>query len=231
MFLVPQHQIDLVRNNTARPSLRESVQNDLDEKMRAILADTQDNAYNKARRYSSVLQRFLALARQEEREASTPLPARTTPDAVQENSDRRSSDSIITEILKNIPKNSKTKARYILEKMSESPHIASWNKEGEVILNNHRIAGTHLFDLIKNITSTQIVSDKRKPKAWDEYLEALSQLNVPLSLITNLSARNAVENFKAGQQDSPVEASFYDKVRKPRGRRRKVWDEKEWVNY
>ena len=230
MVLVPQHQIELARNNNVgRQTLRESVQSDLDEKMRAILADTQDSDYGKAKRYSAVLQRFLALTRQEERDASTTVPLTTAPDPVREDPAQASSDSIVTEILKNIAKNSRTKARYILEKMAETPGIASWNKEGEVILNNRRMPGTHLFDLIKNVTSTQILTEKRKPKGWSEYLEALSKLNIPLSLITNTAARTVVEDFKSVQHG--IEPPSRSKAGKRRTRKSKVWDEKEWIAF
>ena len=244
MVLIPQHQMELLKSSDApRRTLREAVQNDLDEKMRAILSDSHADVYNKAQRYSSVLQRFLALVRQEERENAMPsippppatvasLEAPPMGSAAPSGENQRITDSIYAEIMQNIPKNSRTKARYILEKMAASPHIASWNAEGELILDKRRIPGTHLYDLIKNVTSAQIVSDSRRPSGWKEYLHALSKLNIPISLISNPSARSLLENLKTGHYAVASKAKTYGKPRKTRARKTpKIWDETQWLTF
>ena len=233
MFLVPQHQIELMRSNpTPRQTLRETVQNDLDEKMRTILADNNDNVYNKAKRYSAVLQRFLALVRQETADNVATNPPSEADVLSSPTIKEKPEDNVQTEILNNIAKNSRTKAQYILEKMSGARHIASWNNQGEFVFNNRTIPGTHLYDLIKNVTYVQNIPDKRRPKGWTEYLQALAEINIPLSLISNPEVRDLVEGYKAGRTDTVNQHTLQEKTRKTRAHKpRKVWNQTDWVTF
>ena len=50
------------------PSIRETVEDDLDQKMRSVLDDLGLNSHEKIKRYKALLQRYLTLIKQGQRE-------------------------------------------------------------------------------------------------------------------------------------------------------------------
>lgn len=72
MFLVTPQQLNRLNHSVPSASnaeiMRHTVENDLDEKMRAILNEDGMNAYEKIKKYNALLQRYLALVKQGEKE-------------------------------------------------------------------------------------------------------------------------------------------------------------------
>lgn len=157
MFLVPQQQLNLLRRPSTHESIRETVENELDRTIRGILDQKTEDVYEKAKKYSAALQRFLTIVKQGEREQNT----LTLSLPVEENDFRESfnaddhdqpKDSVFDEILRNIPKNSKKKALHILVKMIASKHIASWTKHGEFVFKGsviHHTAVKNKFSVFR----------------------------------------------------------------------------------
>lgn len=120
------------------------------------------NQHEKAKQYTSLLQRYLSLVKQGELETNTltlslPQPSLSTdtPEA-QAVPSADKGDEMFKEILNNVPSRSKKNAQYILEKMVSSWDIASWSKTGEFVFNGVVIPGSHVFDLVSNVKVSQL---------------------------------------------------------------------------
>ena len=78
-------------------------------------------------------------------------------------------------------------ASYVMDKISKSGDVASWNDEGEFIFKGKTIKGSHMLDLVKNLTAPHKVSDDRRPLGWPEMFQTVANLNIPFSTIPNVS--------------------------------------------
>jgi len=71
MFLVPQQQLDALKHpmhDQRHGSIRQTVENDLDRAMNDVLEKPDTDVYEKAKKYSGILQRYLNYVRQGERD-------------------------------------------------------------------------------------------------------------------------------------------------------------------
>ena len=85
------------------------------------------------------------------------------------------------EILNYIPKTLKIKASDLLDRISNAPGIA-WNANGELIVNDKVIKGTHIVDLVGDLIRTR---KQDPPHGFSEFAEALRPLYLPSELIGN----------------------------------------------
>lgn len=186
MFLVPQNQLDKLKTGIPRESIQQVVENDLDLTIRNILNRNDLGTYEKAKMYTAVLQRFLTLSKQGDRETNTltltlPQPdhvKKETPAATGSTSVQDTLDNVADDILKNVPKRSVKNVRYILDKMSKTRDVTSWVDSGEFVFKGRTIPGSHMFDLVKGVTAPQKISDERRPLGWNEFLEAFAILTL-----------------------------------------------------
>lgn len=164
MFLVPQHQMDSLKPSLhdQRPgSIRQSVENDLDRAMSDVLKQPDTDMYEKAKKYAGILQRYLAVVRQGEREKNV-LTLSLPPGESHEGSslivskeaqdtyaDAPKKDLILGHVIKHMPKNSKKHAECILDTLTNSNNAVSWTDRGELIINKQLVRGSHLYDLVK----------------------------------------------------------------------------------
>lgn len=204
MYLVPQHQIESLKqlhqqphqpSHTPNVSLRQSSLNALDQAMSDILKQPDINVYEKAKKYSSILQRYLAMVKQDEREKTVitlSLPENDSKDEIAEN------DIIRTEVLKHMPKRNKRNAEYIMDALARNNNQISWTDQGEIVVENKNVTGSHLYDLLKSVTTHNNVLDSSRPTGWNVFLKTLANLNVPLSAIPNTSVHRAIAAFKTG---------------------------------
>lgn len=211
MYLVPQQQLDMLKHQQQETpgSIRQLAQNELDKAMVEVLELSDMDVHEKAKKYGNILQRYLSLVRQGEREKgiltlSTPVMANVDASV---STDTPASadgvkDTIAEEVLRHIPKRSRRNAEHILASLSRSSDVVSWTDQGEVIINNQPIKGSHLFDLIKSITAVHNVSQLTKPVGWELFLKSLASLNVPLSTIRNTQVRRSLAELK-GVRGSP----------------------------
>lgn len=204
MFLVPQHQLDKLKSSNTRESIHHVVENGLDQTIRNILHRSDLDPHEKAKMYTGVLQRFLTLTRQGDKEASTitlslPQPVsieKDDPSTTDRVSVHDSLGDFTDEILKNIPQRSVKNVRYILDKMSKTKDITSWSESGEFVFKGRTIPGSHMLDLVKSITAPQKIPDERRPGGWHEFLDAFASLNLPYSVVPNHYVRHAINSFK-----------------------------------
>lgn len=209
MFLVPQHQLDLIKQQQQQQqtgSIRQQSQNELDKEMLHVLQDSDVDVYEKAKKYSDILQRYLTLVRQGAREKnvlSLSLPEQFNRDVQPQSADTSPvhgdagvRDLVAENVLTHIPKRSRRNAELILSAVSRSPHLISYNDKGEIVVDKHTIPGSHIYDLIKGVTTTHTPSEGLRPIGWTEFLKAVSDLNVPLSAISNTGIRKTVAMYK-----------------------------------
>lgn len=105
-------------------------------------------------------------------------------------------DFIAENVLTHISKRSRRNAELILSALNRSPNVISYNDKGEVVVDKHTIPGSHIYDLIKAVTSTHTPSEGFRPIGWTEFLKAVSDLNIPLSAISNTGVRKTIAMYK-----------------------------------
>ncbi len=76
-------------------------------------------------------------------------------------------DLIKEEVLKNMPKRSRKNAEHILETLTRSKNLISWTDQGEIVVDNRPVRGSHLYDLVKSVAASHNVSDISRPLGWD----------------------------------------------------------------
>ena len=213
MFMVPQHQLDILKNTHQTPptpseSIRQHAENDLDREMGNVLNSPDTDVYIKAKRYSAVLQRYLAMVRQKASEKT--LLTLTLPGDVQPGNDdignsierHEGEDTVLSDIMKHMPGKHKNNAQHIIDMMSKSRGVVSWTPHGEIIVDGSPVRGTHLFDLLKSVTAPYRISAERRPIGWMMFLKKIADLNIPMSLIPNTSVKQAIIAIKRGDRTS-----------------------------
>ena len=203
MYLVPQHQLDALKHTQPRDSVRQTAENELDKAIAMVLNTPDTDLYEKAARYGAVLQRYLSMIKQGQREhgeltlslaegdpVHTPMSARHGVD-----DDDGTGDHIYKDIMKHIPVRSKSNTRHILDSLKKSKNV-SWTDKGEIILQGETIKGSHMFDLLKNVTAPYHVVESVRPQGWNVFLKSLASNNIPLSSIPNKQLRQTVNMYK-----------------------------------
>ena len=213
LFLVPRTQIDRLKESKVSPPIRQEVVHDLDTAIKAVLSRTDLTPHEKASQYSTLLQRYLTLVKQGEQDTSTlklmmpnHFPREDVDGAVDQTigPDLSSeADTVVSEVLQNISNRSKNNARYILDKLSGSGEVAKWNAHGEFISHGEVIKGSHIFDLVKRVTSLHIGQKGVEPEGWGEFIKTIADLNIPLATIPNTRVRDEVRALK-----QPFNAAF-----------------------
>lgn len=220
MYLVPQHQLDKLKqlpSVDSDPSIRRVAQTELDKEMALVLDSPSTDINEKAKKYANILQRYLALTRQGEQEKSvltlsTPT-VQTYETGVTAYPDN--GDAITANILKYIPKRSEKNAEYILNAIRGAQDRVSWNEQGEIVFKGQVCKGSHVYDLIKNVTANQNVSDAARPPGWKAFLKTLSDLNVPLSVVPNPNVRGTLMRLKNGYDSFSDASSVASDEREP----------------
>ena len=215
MFLISPHQFKhLTQPET---SIRQTAEDDLDNKMRAILDEPGMTSYEKIKKYDALLQRYLTLIKQgqiEEPRMIVTLQRDRLNDPVPESdsgetsrvheADQLELDSTASEVLKILPKRDRRNGEYILKKLSERN---GWTSKGEFVYQGHAVKGSHLIDLLKNL----LLPFKRKspdlqPTGWISFLNTLNELNIPISSVNNPQAREQYRRLKTeptGMEKTP----------------------------
>ena len=104
-------------------------------------------------------------------------------------------DHIYKDIMKHIPVRSKSNTRHILDSLKKSKNV-SWMDKGELVLQGETIKGSHMFDLLKNVTAPYHVVESVRPQGWNVFLKSLASNNIPLSSIPNKQLRQTVNIYK-----------------------------------
>ena len=106
------------------------------------------------------------------------VPAAAVPAAAAAATPKLSSDSILS----SIPQNIKYKARAILQHIEDNDENITWNKKGEVIINQNLIPNSHIIDLIKCMLYRY---KNVQPEGLHQFRVALRDSNIPQTLVQN----------------------------------------------
>ena len=194
MYLVPQHQLDALKQPTPPERLRQTVENELDEAMKNILNLPDLDLHEKAKKYASVLQRFLAMVKQGELEKGVLTLSLPVDDPGIVNKDVPT--DVLEEVLKQMPARSRRNVEYLVNTIRKAKGTVAWNDQGEFVVNGHVIKGSHMYDLLKSVTAPGHV--KQRPVGWDVFLKSLADINAPTSSIPNVEVRHIIDRYKHG---------------------------------
>ena len=93
-------------------------------------------------------------------------------------------DSTIENTLTNMPKTTKEPARRLMNLLASQRGPLTWTPNGEVFIDNHKMHGTHISDLVHDvIRQSKTVNPNRQ-----RFLKVLASMNVPDNLIRNVDA-------------------------------------------
>lgn len=203
MYLVPKHDLEKLRlPEPAAPNIRQSVTQRLDSEIRDILHRTDMPDDEKIKRYTTILQRYLALAKQGTKELST--LTLLTPDIPGDQQPTATvvKDASIQHILEHVSYRFKKNAELLLNRMLHAKDITSWNDRGEFIYKGNIIPGTNIVDLIRSATQCTALPKEKIPHGWSNFIHAMAELNVPSMVVGNTTARQALDSIKLQEQGS-----------------------------
>lgn len=196
--MISPHQLEsLTQKKTSGENIAERVQHDLEEKMQHVLKSP-GPSYSKSLQYNDLLEKYLTLLRKEDargREIVLKVPATSSENMGEdanahiriEEGEIDNDDKIQEEILDNIGSRNRKNAAYILQKLRDSD-LLRWNRSGEIIVRDKLIKGSHMMDLMKTLTNRRFHT-KTIPRGWEEFLKTISELNIPITVVTNTHAR------------------------------------------
>lgn len=111
-------------------TIKHSAEDDLDAKMRDVSNEPGFNSRERVKKYDALLQRYLNLVKQGQKEETLHKDPRSDPWNDPGNidpgnnaagfSERESEDVTMIEVMKNLPQRSRKNAEYIMKKISEN---------------------------------------------------------------------------------------------------------------
>lgn len=82
-----------------------------------------------------------------------------------------------------IPKTYAKKGELLFNLLSLSKIKVRWNDDGTVFIENNKITGSNIIDLINDILRP--LKKTGDPIGWEEFAKTLKDLNIPLTYIGN----------------------------------------------
>lgn len=99
-----------------------------------------------------------------------------------------------TQILSLIPKSYNKKGQLLLNLVGTNKSKIHWDNEGTVIIDNEKIPGSNIVDLINDSLRPLKRSD---PIGWDRFAKALKDIKVPLTYIGNPKRCEFINQLRA----------------------------------
>ena len=96
------------------------------------------------------------------------------------------------EIIEGVPKTYKRKAQLLLEKIKKNDAM-NWNDKGELKIGEDVVKGSNITDLINDVLHARKGFD---PLGWQQFVRGLASMNVPETLVGNVSRRTIVQRHK-----------------------------------
>lgn len=203
MFLVAPHQL-----TEMTLTIRQTAEDDLDDKMRAILDDQSLSSYEKKKSMMLYLN-VLTLLKQGDMER-----IRSSASADSSNSTNSSQPTP--------PPQDKAKdqldavAGETLESLPARVHVK----------------GSHMLDLLKHSTSS-FKKPQHVPLGWSSFLHLLADLNTPSSMIHNKHARQQYQRLKSGlfKEGEEEEEEKKESAAEKRRTKKKMVLSPQWINF
>ncbi|CAG5020384.1 unnamed protein product [Parnassius apollo] len=111
------------------------------------------------------------------------------------------------QILSLIPKAYNKKGQLLLNLVETSKSKIHWDNEGTVIIDNEKIPGSNIIDLINDSLKPLKRSD---PVGWDRFAEALKDTKVPLTYIGNPKRCEFINQLQAKDLKKPSEIDVHE---------------------
>jgi hypothetical protein len=134
----------------------------------------------------------------EETKKGTKVIRTTTPDNVERQS--------VGDIIEVLPKNLQQKAKIPLRRIQDNSKILDWNDRGELKYEGETLPNTNITNLLGDSLK---LKKNNKPKGYEIFTKALSEMNLPEELIRNPERLQLFKTY--GYEKNPDRG----KVRKP----------------
>ena len=150
MYLVPQQELDRLKIQVQGPeNIRQTKENDLDTAMKDILNRKGLNPYDKVQKYTNLLQRYLSLVKQGEREtghltislqdplkddepSESQAPVMPVPVILLAEDQMPVEDKVMHDMLTHVPARNRKNVRYIMNKIKDSNGAAYLERQRRV---------------------------------------------------------------------------------------------------
>ncbi|CAC5367039.1 unnamed protein product [Mytilus coruscus] len=90
-----------------------------------------------------------------------------------------------------IPVKYREKAKKLLKFLQRQPTI-SWNKHGQVKINNETVPNSHIVDLLRDVVIPY--GCKQLPSGHEHFYDFLKNIHIPMGLISNRMRRQLVQS-------------------------------------
>ena len=104
-------------------------------------------------------------------------------------------DDIDSDVVDALPNNQKVNAKKLI-RLLRSHDIVSWTPQGDVSIRGKRLRGVNIVDLVGDVVRT--TPSRSMPPQREQFLNALTEANVPETLVKN---RMALEHYRAIKND------------------------------
>ncbi|KAJ3667004.1 hypothetical protein Zmor_002415 [Zophobas morio] len=177
----------------------------MDQEMHSVLNLKNMNDAEKWTMYNQILQRYLNILNHNRKPLEVPIMESQTKNVpsqlpVAANADGESVE--FTDILSTIPKQSKTKASTLLQKLKDAG--VTWDSRGVVNTGSKHISGSNIIDLINDI----VRNTKTEPIGWPEFADVLRDLNIPRILIVNQKRLAYINQSRTRSETSSTDAGL-----------------------
>lgn len=200
MYLVSRHQMEQLQGRP--PTMGAIATNRLDDEMRTILQRADLCEDDKIKLYNSALQRYLRLTRQNESEKDRlnliypPEEPRPLPTLPEQPPQPTPQDTAMDEILRGVSTRYRKNAELLLNKMKQHQDVSTWDDRGTFLYKGVPIPGTNILDLVKGASQHRAPTEKRKPKGWDDFMNAMAEVNIPTSVLGSTTVKEQIEKLK-----------------------------------
>jgi hypothetical protein len=181
----------------------------LDRDMQDVLGRQDMPTDEKVKLYNQVLHRYVTYKDQQETAARAPIQMQILDTSPPEQSSSSSSapvDGIEQEVMESVPTKMKKKARLLLTRMKNSPHLR-WTDKGELIYKDQVMTNTNVADLVNDALRRR---KHFEPHGWQTFAHALKETNVPQDLVGH---RERWQWMQQQQQQQPQEVTKKRKKR------------------
>lgn len=83
-------------------------------------------------------------------------------------------------ILDAFPKKTKDRVERLINYIRRHDPVINWSSNGHVTINNTPLEGSNIIDLLR----AAVNGVQKKPVGWYEFMQALKDINTPMTLIT-----------------------------------------------
>lgn len=239
MVLVPQSTLQSLQSTA--PTTSDRLVSDLDKNIQMVLQRDDIDVHDKAVLYSQYLQNYLKAAEPGKRPLS--IEIRDTkadlPDTLPLFSSKTNDvpeappDPMEVEILQHVPKSFTKRASQIVQKLKANPDV-SWTSTGQLKIRDKVVRGSNICDLVYDM-----FRERRNytPTGSEQFIQILSDMNVPETFLSNPRRRHDLHRWKKGQddEDPPTSSKLQETSKQRLGsstrKRRAEPSHTAWVNF